>query len=86
MSKRFNISTPRKKKDGGTYWVNIGTAWEGDKGIQLVFDALPLPDAEGRCVANLFEPRDRDTQHRSNLGSGPQAGGGYDDLNDDIPF
>lgn len=58
MSNRFDISAPRKKKDGGTYWVKIGTAWQSDKGIQLVFDALPIPDAEGRCVANLFEPRD----------------------------
>ena len=58
MSKRFDICSPRPKKDGGTYWTKIGTAWEGDKGIQLVFDALPLPDKEGRVVANLFEPRE----------------------------
>ncbi len=67
MSTRFNIATPRPKKDGGTYWVNIGTAWVSDKGTQLVFDALPLPDKEGRVVANLFEPRERDaapTQQR----------------------
>lgn len=58
MATRFNIATPRPKKDGGTYWVNIGTAWVSEKGTQLVFDALPLPDKEGRVVANLFEPRD----------------------------
>lgn len=60
MSTRFDIMTPRKSRDGKTFWTRIGTAWQGDKGIQLVFDALPLPDAEGRCVANLFEPRERD--------------------------
>jgi hypothetical protein len=49
--------TPRKGRDK-TFWCRIGTAFEGDKGIQLIFDALPLPDAEGRCVANLFEPRE----------------------------
>jgi hypothetical protein len=59
MSKRFDIASPRKGKDGRTYWTRIGTAFEGDKGIQLIFDALPLPDAEGRCVANLFEPREK---------------------------
>lgn len=59
MATRFDICTPRPKKDGGSYWVKIGTAWQGDKGIQLVFDALPIPDAEGRCVANLFEPREQ---------------------------
>ena len=45
-SKRYDICTPRQGSDGKTYWNRIGTAWEGDKGIQLVFDALPLPDAE----------------------------------------
>lgn len=64
MSKRYDICAPRPKKDGGTFWARIGTAWEGDKGIQLVFDALPLPDAEGRCVANLFEPRERTQGNR----------------------
>lgn len=56
MSKRYDICAPRKGKDK-TFWTRIGTAFENDKGIQLIFDALPLPDAEGRCVANLFEPR-----------------------------
>lgn len=60
MSNRFDICTPRPKKDGGSYWVKIGTAWQNEKGTQLVFDALPIPDAEGRCVANLFEPKPRD--------------------------
>ena len=72
MSKRYDICTPRAKKDGGTYWVKIGSAWEGDKGIQLVFDALPIPDAEGRCAANLFEPRERTQQ-----GSNPPPPGQY---------
>lgn len=87
MSTRFDICTPRKSKDGKTFWTRIGTAWQSDKGIQLVFDALPLPDAEGRCVANLFEPKPRDGQQ-----SGGRQGGGNndfptDDLGDDsIPF
>lgn len=61
MAERFDIMTPRKKKDGGTMWVRIGTAWFNDNGgKQLVFDALPIPDSEGRVVANLFEPKPRD--------------------------
>jgi len=59
MSSRRDIMVPRKKKDGGTYWVKIGTAWDNDGKTQLVFDALPIPDADGRCVANLFEPREQ---------------------------
>jgi hypothetical protein len=63
MSKRMTIATPRKGKDGKTFWTNIGTAWFNDNGgIQLVFDALPIPDGEGRVVANLFEPRERTQQ------------------------
>lgn len=83
MAQRFNISTPRKKKDGGTYWVNIGTAWVDEKGTQLVFDALPIPDEEGRCVARLFEPRERDGAPRQQQ-SAP-AGDRYDD-DTSIPF
>jgi len=83
MSTRFDICTPRKGKDDRTFWTRIGTAWQNEKGIQLVFDALPLPDAEGRCVANLFEPRARDDAPRQQQSSG---GTNRDDLDDDIPF
>jgi hypothetical protein len=88
MSKRYDICTPRKGRDDKTFWTRIGTAWEGDKGIQLVFDALPLPDSEGRCVANLFEPRER-TQ--GNPGSNSTYGSGNRqpepaDLDDQVPF
>lgn len=84
MAKRYDIAAPRAKKDGGTYWARIGTAWEGDKGIQLVFDALPLPDAEGRCVANLFEPRN--DRERSGTRDQAQARQNSQDDTDSIPF
>jgi hypothetical protein len=74
-NKRFDICTPRKSKDGKTFWTRIGTAWEGDKGTQLVFDALPIPDNEGRVVANLFEPRQREDRQQTQPSSF-----------DDVPF
>lgn len=84
---RFDIMTPRKSRDGKTFWTRIGTAWQGDKGIQLVFDALPLPDSEGRCVANLFEPKPRDGGGQSRGGGNSFADNPGDDLQDDsIPF
>ena len=86
MAKRYDISTPRPKKDGGSYWVKIGSAWEGDKGIQLVFDALPIPDSEGRCVANLFEPRQREQSAQNDRQDAGQRSGGWDDDGDRIPF
>lgn len=82
MSTRFDICTPRKSRDGKTFWTRIGTAWQSDKGIQLVFDALPLPDNEGRCVANLFEPKEREQPRSSNQSRGSFA----DDLDDSVPF
>ncbi len=88
-NKRYDICTPRKGRDDKTFWTRIGTAWESDKGIQLVFDALPLPDSEGRCVANLFEPRDAD---RSRSGAndrrdaGQRAQSNADMLDDSVPF
>jgi hypothetical protein len=81
MNTRLDICTPRKSKDGKTFWTKIGTAWQSDKGIQLVFDALPLPDSEGRCVANLFEPKPRDGQPQSRAAA-PQN----DRYDDDVPF
>jgi hypothetical protein len=82
MNKRYDICTPRESSQGKTFWTRIGTAFEGEKGIQLVFDALPLPDSKGRVVANLFEPKPRDGQQTQSrqpepAGIGPQ---------DDYPF
>jgi len=85
-NKRYDIMSPRKGKDK-TFWTRIGTAWEGDKGIQLVFDALPLPDAEGRCVANLFEPRDNSGGGQQQGRSQPSQGyPSYGDDADSVPY
>lgn len=93
MATRRDICAPRKKSDGGTYWVKIGTAWDNDKGTQLVFDALPIPDADGRCSANLFEPREQSDNGRGRSAaadrqqaSNRSRGGFADDLDDEVPF
>jgi hypothetical protein len=85
-SKRYDIVTPRKGKDGKTFWTRIGTAWENDKGIQLIFVALPLPDAEGRCVANLFEPRDDRQRSATNDRQQSRTNSTAADYDDDIAF
>ena len=87
MAKRFDICTPRPGRDGKTFWNRIGTAWQNDKGIQLVFDALPLPDAEGRCVANLFEPREGTARSASNdRADARERASTRGDMDDSIPF
>lgn len=59
--KRLDAMVPRKRGDK-TFWTRIGSAWPNKNGIgyQIVLDALPLTDAEGRCVINLFEPKPQD--------------------------
>jgi hypothetical protein len=73
--KRWDVLTGRTdEKSGKTYWTKCGTAFEGDKGISIVFDALPV---NGRCA--LFEPRPK-----ADHGDEPRRGGGRNDS--DIPF
>lgn len=88
-NKRYDICAPRKGRDK-TFWHRIGTAWEGEKGIQLVFDSLPLPDSEGRVVANLFEPRDNNSNGNrggnSNNTQSSRQQNTADELEDSIPF
>jgi hypothetical protein len=81
MNSRLDAMSPRPKKDGGTFWVRVGTAWVSEKGTQIVLDALPIPDSEGRVVINLFEPRDRDQAPRQQQSQqrGGYAPAGFDD-------
>ncbi len=83
MATRYDACTPRKSKDGKTFWLKIGSGWQSDKGMQVVLDALPIPDAEGRCVINLFEPKPRDGQSQSR--AAPPQNDRYDD-SDSVPF
>ena len=78
MADRYDAMTPRAKKDGSTFWHRVGTGWAGQKGIQIVLDSLPIPDAEGRVVINLFEPREPQ-QNRSVGGTSRQTQPAYDD-------
>lgn len=85
MTDRYDAMVPRER-NGRTYWTRIGTMFpsKSGNGFQLLLDALPLPDKEGRCVISMFEPKPRDGD-----------GGGYqrqqrpveDDLDgDSVPF
>lgn len=80
--KRFDLLSPRKGKDGKTRWIKIGAAFPRDKGgYSLVFDALPLPDTEGRVQLLMAEPLERDEAPRERSIPAMQPG-----LDDEIPF
>jgi hypothetical protein len=80
---RYDLCTPRPKKDGGTHWHKIGAMFPSDKGgFSIILDSLPLPDKEGRVVVKAFEPREQGDR-RAPPQQAPAAGGGFDD---DIPF
>ena len=76
----FDLLSPRKGKDDKTRWHKIGAAFPRDKGgFQLVFDSLPLPDADGRVSVMMWEAKPReDRQSRDTsdgYGSGSYGGG-----------
>jgi len=81
---RYDLLSPRKGRDDKTHWHKVGAAFPRDKGgFSLVFDSLPLPDAEGKVTLMMWEakPRDGASQPRSE----PAQGGGPD-MGDEIPF
>lgn len=87
MTKRFDVLTPRPKKDGGTYWHRVGTAFEGERGINIVLDSLPIPDKEGRCAMSLFEPREpRAASERPARKQAASQTQRRDDMDDEIPI
>jgi len=63
---RYDLVSPRPQKDGSTRWFKVGAAFPRDKGgFSLVFDALPLPDAEGRVSLMMWEAKPRDDHSRA---------------------
>ncbi len=88
---RFDLVSPRKGRDDKTRWHKVGAAFPRDKGgFQLVFDSLPLPDAEGRVTLMMWEAQDRDDQ-RGGMSNRAQAADraqrpAMDDLQDEVPF
>lgn len=77
MADYYDLISPRKRKDRDgnekTNWHKVGAAFparEGDA-FSLVFDSLPLPDAEGRVMLRMSRPLERDDR-------GGNQGGGYE--------
>jgi hypothetical protein len=76
---RYDLVSPRKGKDDKTRWHKVGAAFPRDAGgFSLVFDSLPLPDAEGRVTLMMWEAKPRDEPQRQ---SAPAM-----DIDDEVPF
>lgn len=57
---RYDLSSPRPKKDGSTFWQKVGSAFPRDDGsFHLVLDAYPLPGKDGRVSLIMSVPRPR---------------------------
>ena len=81
---RYDICTPRPRKDGKTYWLKIGAMFPDDKGgFSILLDANPLPDSDGKLMVKAFPAKDRDGQQGQPQQGG---GGGYSGPDDSIPF
>lgn len=62
MTTRYEIKAWRKSANDKAYTVRLGSAWVDQKGlIQLDYDALPIPDKDGKVRTFLETPRERDS-------------------------
>lgn len=79
MTRPFTVSTPRKRKDGKTFWLKIGVAWpRDDGGFKVDLDALPIPDAEGKVTLLISPPREDSGD--------PAPRGSHGEIEDSVPF
>jgi hypothetical protein len=84
---RYDLLSPRQGKDGKTRWLKVGAAFPRDKGgFSLVFDALPIPDKEGRVQLLMSEAKPREDAGYPGPADRPAMPGGFEDLGDSIPF
>jgi len=84
MAKRYDVVATLKftKKDNteGKSYVRCGTAFDGDKGIRIKLDAVPIsPEWDGWL--NLYEPKAKEGDAAKP--TTPKAG---NDDDSDLPF
>lgn len=88
---RYDLKCWRESRNGKAYVVRIGSAWTDQKGTMRVsFDALPIPDKDGRVEAFLEEqkPRDEAPSRAAHPAKGmaERKGSAPADFNDEVPF
>lgn len=62
MTDRYELNSPRKGKDGKTFWTRVGTMFPARNGggWAIKLDALPLPDERGEVWVRAFPPKERE--------------------------
>jgi hypothetical protein len=83
MSERLDALTVRES-NGKSYFTKVGAAFPNrdGKGWTVLLDAMPAPN-DGQFKIMLREPLPRDGAPRQ---APAQQSGGFDDLDDQIPF
>ncbi len=73
LPNRFDVVVPREN-NGKTFFTNVGVAFLSRAGnsYRIIFNALPIPQANGEVIALLLEPRDNDS--RPNYGDKAERG------------
>jgi hypothetical protein len=84
MTERYDAVISRKDKNGKTRYTKIGAAFPAKQGegINIVLDALPMPNAEGQAWISLFVPKSKDGQEAAPQSAAPRT----EEMNDEIPF
>lgn len=83
MSDFLDVISFRDKKDGGKTPHRIGYAKQGDKGMNVYLDSLPLPDKEGRVSLLITAQRERGGGRPT---AQPKRLPQQDEFDDTIPF
>lgn len=62
MTQRYDVLSPRPKKDGGTYFMKIGAAFtsKDGEGFSISLDALPIPDKDGKVWLSMKPAKPRE--------------------------
>lgn len=79
MTTRYDAVISRKDKDGKWRNTKIGAAFPKDDRINVVLDALPMPNAEGQAYITLFPAKPKGAGHGSAQRSSSMP-------DDEIPF
>ena len=83
MTDRYDAVISRKDKNDKWRSTKIGAGFPKGDRINIVLDALPMPNAEGQAWITLFPAKDK-TQPMPSVGINGEPV--KDELSDEVPF